>query len=191
MSLLYSKNSSKDAINYLVKKMEVDSTFTVDFMRTVIMTEENNSELLKQYLLVVPLCKNDLPFLLSAAVNHIERSPEKEIESNVNYALTLLNECINRKHDPVGTSLYSAKAYFKLKDYKNCFIHLNKYCKLTNNKDYEPCLIVLNVPKSEIPQIEKYVSDSRKKGYSVFIKEIDENEKRRLVYGVLYDSNLK
>lgn len=187
-TMTYSNNASKDAVNYLVKTMGKDSTFIVDFMKTIIMNEDNDSELLKQYKLGVPLCKEDSPFLLSAAVNHIERSPETEREYNAKYALSLLEECSKRKHDAEGVALYSAKAYFTLGDYKSCFIHLNKYCKLTKNSDDEASLIVLAISKSEIPQVEKYVSALRKKGYSIFTKEIDEKEKRSLVPGVLFES---
>lgn len=191
MSVKVNKNDSKDVINYLAKTMEKDSTLIVDFMKTIIMNEDNDSELLKQYKLGVPLSKDDSPFLLSAAVNHIDRSPETEREYNAKYALSLLEECSKRKHDAEGVALYSAKAYFTLGDYKSCFIHLNKYCRLSKNSDDEADLIVLAISKSEIPQVEKYVSDLRKKGYSIFIKEIDEKEKRRLVYGVLFDSEIK
>ena len=187
INMTYSNNASKDAVNYLVKTMGKDSTFIVDFMKTIIMNEDNDSEILKQYKLTVPLCNEDSHFLLSAAVNHIDRSPESESDSNAKYALSLLEECSKRKHDPEGTSLYTAKAYFTLGDYKSCFIHLNKYCKLTKNSDDEASLIVLAISKSEIPQVEKYVSALRTKGYSIFIKEIDEKEKRRLVHGVLFD----
>lgn len=188
-NMSYSNNASKDAIYYLVKTMEKDPTYIVDNLKSRIMNEDNDTELLKQYKLTVPLCNEDSHFLLSAAVNHIERSPESESDSNAKYALSLLEECSKRKHDPEGTSLYTAKAYFTLGDYKSCFIHLNKYCNITKKSDDEASLIVLAISKSEIPQVEKYVSDLRKKGYSIFIKEIDEKEKRRLVHGVLYESN--
>lgn len=181
----------EDAIKYIVNRMKLQSDLIIEIIKTIIMHEENDSEVLKWYRIGIRVCNDDFHFILSAIVNHIERSPENEIEANAEFALDLLNIYSKNNHDPEDTSLYSAKSHFILRDYKNCFTHLNKYCKLTNNKDYEPSLIVIYVPKSEIPQIEKYVSDSRKKGYSVFIKEIDEKEKRRLVYGVLYDSNLK
>lgn len=188
MSNNVKNNVSKDAINYLVETMGTDPTFIVEFMKTIIMNEENDSELLKQYKLTVPLCNEDSDFLLSAAVNYVERSPESERDSNAKYALSLLEECSKRKHDAEGVALYSAKAYFTLGDYKSCFIHLNKYCNITKKSDDEASLIVLAISKSEIPQVEKYVSALRKKGYSIFIKEVDEKEKRRLVHGVLFDA---
>ncbi len=181
--------AEKAVKKYLVSKLEEELGFPLYALKYTMMTEEKDSELLKQYKLAVPLCNDDAHFLLSAAVNHIDRSSETEIESNVKYALSLLEECSKRKHDPEGTSLYTAKAYFTLGDYKSCFIHLNKYCKLTKNSDDEASLIVLAISKSEIPQVEKYVSDLRKKGYSIFIKEIDEKEKQSLIHGTLFESN--
>ena len=88
INMTYSNNASKDAVNYLVKTMGKDSTFIVDFMKTIIMNEDNDSEILKQYKLTVPLCNEDSHFLLSAAVNHIDRSPESESDSNAKYALS-------------------------------------------------------------------------------------------------------
>lgn len=180
---------NKAASEYIAGMLAKEDGLNVVLLKHLIMTESDNNELLKQYKMAVSLSRNDTHLLLSSAINHIDRSPETEREYNAKYALSLLDVCLKRKYDPEGTSLYSAKAYFTLGDFKSCFLHLNKYCKLTKNSDDEASLIVLAISKSEIPQVEKYVSDLRKKGYSIFIKEVDEKEKRRLVHGVLFESN--
>ncbi|MBX2976945.1 MAG: hypothetical protein KF721_12485 [Ignavibacteriaceae bacterium] len=180
---------NKAASEYIAEMLAKENGLNVVLLRHMIMTESDNNELLKQYKMAVSLSRNDTHLLLSSAINHIDRSPETEREYNAKYALSLLEKCSKRKHDAEGVALYSAKAYFTLGDYKSCFIHLNKYCNITKKSDDEASLIVLAISKSEIPQVEKYVSDLRKKGYSIFIKEVDEKEKRSLVHGVLFESN--
>lgn len=182
-------NPLKVVINYLVENDELDKSIIINTAKQLINLEENNGEVINIYRMLEPLCKNDHHFLLASAIRHIDRSPENEIESNAKYALALLDECRKINHDPQTTSLYYAKAFFACGDDDNSFKYLSKYFKLNKRNEDEVDIIVVAVPSSEISQIEKRLDSLRKKGYSLFIKEIDEKQHRRLISGIIYDWN--
>lgn len=179
------------AVYWLERTLEIDpqNEAAAKFLIWTLDKAKNYKKLHEVFMQLFPIHNTSPEFILSFVKFMVKDSPSKNEEEQNKSTLTFLNDCATKNIKLPLLEYYTATAYFNLRDYDKCCLHLGNFFKYIRDSKEAKCMIVFEVPKTDVPQIHKHKGALEINGDKIFIKVIGGNQERTIGYGPIIDSS--